>query len=592
MFNIIVKHSWKEYNTQGEGKPKFMLTSNGAYFYNNPNSKFQGLYFPIKNDEHSWSLFKVIDHILIDSEIKSIINNFDNYEVKTDKGSIKISFENNVLLLDMDYSGKLIFSLDMREVYEYDEHGRVYEFERENNNIVIEYTKYLNNMLENVKYTKFLSIRTRLPHEKIMTWRKQHYSEDEKRQSNPYELYVFDAFSLECKGKEKIYISFSSDKKEAINNLNKEINSKYDFVECEVNQFSFNCAWKSILDLYVDFDNNKGYYAGLPWFFQIWTRDEAISLKALIDMKKYDIAKNILLNRIHEINDKGRVPNRFPYSNLGTADGTGWVFKRIYDLLLTIKNNEPFEEYFGEKDLHYINRQLKYSIVETRKLIDDFLVKNQALETWMDTFYNGDNREGYRIEIQALWLAMLKLSNFLDELLKENIVYKTLEKNTADKVKEKFYLGGILKDGASDSTIRPNVFLAYYLYPELLNNEEWELVFDKSLDKLWLEWGGLSTIDKSSKLFCPNYTGENNMSYHRGDSWYFINNIAAVCLKKLNSKKYQGFINKIISASEKDLLYLGVIGRPSELSSASVQKAEASLFQLWSAATFIELIKS
>lgn len=588
---VIVKHSYKEFNSQGEGKPKFMLTSNGSYFYNNPNSKFQGLYFPIKNDSQNWTLFKVIDHIQIDSEIKTIINNFNNYEIKTDKGNIKFSFDNKVLILDLDYKGKLIFSLDMREVYEYDQDGRVYEFERENNNIIIEYTKYLNNMLENINYTKFLSVRTRCKHEKIMQWRKQYYSEDEKRQSNPSELFVFDAFSLDCDGKDIIKISFSNDKKIAINNLNNEIKPDYNFIDTKENQLAFNCAWKSILDLYVDFDNNKGFYAGLPWFFQIWTRDEAISMKSVIQMKKYDMAKSILLNRIHSLNDKGRVHNRFPYSDLGTADGTGWVFKRIFDLILAIQKNEPFEEYFSSNDLNYIDRQLKSAIQETRKLNNEVLIKNQALETWMDTSYKEDNRDGFRIEIQTLWLVMLKLSNYLDELLKRQVVYNALEKNTKEKVKQEFFANGILKDGKNDPTIRPNMFLAYYLYPDLLENSEWEIVFDNSLEKLWLDWGGFSTIDKTSELFCKDYSGENNISYHRGDSWFFINNIAAICMKRLNNEKYIKYIEKIIEASIKDILYNGVIGRPSELSSASQLKAEASLFQLWSAATLIELLE-
>jgi glycogen debranching enzyme len=589
VLNIIIKHSWKDYNAQGEGKPKFILTSNGAYFYNNPNSKFQGLYYPIKNDEHNWTLFKVIDHIQIDSEIKTITNFFTHIELKTDKGSIGIKFENDVLHLDLDYDGELTFTLDMRESYEHEDKGRVYEFEREKNNIILEYTKYFNNMLENISYTKFLSIRTRFDHEKVMEWRLQHYSEDEKRQSNPYELYVFDAFKLKCKGKDTIKISFSDEKKNAINNLNKEIKPQYDFIEREKDSIEYNCAVKSLLDLYVDFANNKGFYAGLPWFFQIWTRDESISMKSIIDLKKYDLAKQILLRRIHLISESGRIPNRFPYSKLGTADGTGWTFKRIHELILKIKENEPFEEYFSFKDLNYIDRQLKKSIQLSRKDTNDFLIKNQPLETWMDTSYGDDVRDGYRIEIQALWLSMLKLSNYLDELLKHKPTYKTLEKNTREKVKSEFFTGEILKDGSNDNTIRPNVFLAHYIYPELLFNEEWEKVFDNSLSKLWLEWGGLSTIDKSSNLFCDRYSGENNKSYHRGDSWFFVNNIAAISLKRINFEKYKEKIEKIISASGKDMLYHGVIARPSELSSAIELTADASLHQLWSAATFIEL---
>jgi glycogen debranching enzyme len=209
----------------------------------------------------------------------------------------------------------------------------------------------------------------------------------------------------------------------------------------------------------------------------------------------------------------------------------------------------------------------------------------------MDTSFNGDTRAGFRIEIQALFLSALSFKSFLDTMNGEKPSYAELEEKTKTSVKEAFFYNGMLKDGKDDSTVRPNIFLAYYLYPQLLNEEEWSQAFDYSLARLYLPWGGLATIDKSSQLFCPSYTGEDNRSYHRGDSWFFINNIAAICLMRLNKIRYKSYIEKIIFASANDTLYKGIIGRPSELSSALIQSAEGSLFQLWSAATFIELLR-
>ncbi|MBN2457681.1 hypothetical protein JXB31_00955, partial [Candidatus Woesearchaeota archaeon] len=54
-------------------------------------------------------------------------------------------------------------------------------------------------------------------------------------------------------------------------------------------------------------------------------------------------------------------------------------------------------------------------------------------------------------------------------------------------------------------------------------------------------------------------------------------------------KRYKGYVEKIVKASTEDILYRGIIGHGSELSSARSQKAEASLCQAWSASTFIEL---
>ena len=270
------------------------------------------------------------------------------------------------------------------------------------------------------------------------------------------------------------------------------------------------------------------------------------------------------------------------------------MFKRIYDLIITLKEkNKPIEEYLSQNDFHFIRDQLKKSIEAHKKnYAENLLIKNDINETWMDTNYEDKGRKGIKIEIQALWLAMLKLINYLDEeLLKQQPEYKELEQQTKSKVKELFYDTNILKDGKDDPTVRPNIFLAYYVYPKLLDNEEWEKVFDISLTKLWLDWGGLTTIPKDSPLFCDNYSGEDTKSYHRGDSWFFVNNMAALSLLKVNKEKFKEHIEKIINASTTDMLYNGVIGRPSELSSASELKGEASIFQLWSAATYIELLR-
>jgi len=102
--------------------------------------------------------------------------------------------------------------------------------------------------------------------------------------------------------------------------------------------------------------------------------------------------------------------------------------------------------------------------------------------------------------------------------------------------------------------------------------------------------GGIATINKHHPSFKDTYSGENPESYHNGDSWYFINNITAICLNRLDKKLYKKYINKILKSSTDDILYNGFIGHASELSSAKEFSSEASLCQAWSAATYIELI--
>ncbi len=580
---------------------KFILTNKGGYFYFSKDSKYRGLYYLEKKDENSWTLFKTIDDINFNCEDKVILNKLNNVERHTNKGILKYYFLNDSFVIETDVKGEINFNLDMREIYEFDDKGRIYDIYYKKGCIIIEYKKFWDNQLESTNYTRYLAIKTNIGNfEKILKWKEQNYKEDEIRKSFPWKLYIFDALSLKCNRKSRIVISFASSMETALMNVKKSFNqgltekTEAKKINTTIERvFSYNLALKSLDDLYVKFNNYEGFYAGLPWFFQFWTRDEAISLKALINNDRLEIVKKILFEKIENIGDEGRIQNRVPFAELATADGTGWVFKRVLDMIeKTKEKNLPLDTIFTQEELYLLRRQLKKSIdAYISNFSTDFLIKNNPNETWMDTSYNNDTREGFRIEIQALWLSMLKLSNLLDQDSQKNEEYKELEEKTKQKIRENFFEGYRLKDGKDDSTIRPNVFLAHYIYPELLTKEEWENVFDNSLDKLWLEWGGLSTIQKDSPLFFSNYTGEDNKSYHRGDSWFFINNIAAICLNKINKEKYNSYIDKIIDASSKDILYFGIIGRPSELSSASSKKAEGSLFQLWSAATFVELME-
>lgn len=559
-----------------------MLTCNGAYFYNNAKSKYRGLYFP--NEE---SLFKTIDFINI-QEITSINYNGDHIEVVSKRGIIRFRFSKNVLFMDCDYKGELLFTLDVRDIYDFEDKGRIYNI-TEGKNVCVEYKKFSDNQLENISFSKYLLIKTTSKAERIEKWREEFYEEDEARNSNPARLYVYDAFKIKCNGTDRIKIAFGDN----INETEKRLDTDYE--QMEVKTFSqkklqdedaiaYHFAAKSVYDLDVE---NKGLYAGLPWFFQVWTRDEAISLKALIDLKDYDFCRLRLMEMIKHIGMDGKIPNRFPNSTLATADGTGWVFFRLHELMIKAEETKMMEQFFSKKNVEFIREQVRTSI--ERHKPENLLIRNNALETWMDTSYENDTREGFRIEIQALWLATLRFSNYLDRISGRKEAYSDTEKGTRKKVREMFYSSGKLKDGSSDETIRPNVFLAHYVYPQLLEKEEWENVFDNALDKLWLEWGGLASIDKKSKLFCPEYTGENNKSYHRGDSWFFMNNIAAICLNSIDRKKYEDKIEKIKAASKRDILWKGILGRSSEISSAKEQRAEGSLFQLWSCATYIEL---
>ena len=358
-------------------------------------------------------------------------------------------------------------------------------------------------------------------------------------------------------------------------------------------RFAYKCSLKALDDLIVEINGFKGIYAGLPWFFQVWTRDEAISLGGLLAEKKYEVVKDILMRTSQNILPDGRIGNRMPSSDLGSADGVGWVFKRVADSYAALNSKGTLLDFWEDNEISEITLRLKNSLEKIlRYYVKHGVTINRKKETWMDTDPGNDAREGARIEIQALTLCMIKLAKDLCKHIDDpdQKRYALIEKEMRKTVKKHFYKKGVLYDGVGDSTIRPNIFIAYYVYPDLLSKREWKQVFKDALQSLWLSWGGLSTIDKKSHLYCDEYTGMDDESYHRGDSWYWVNNIAAICLYRVDKKFFSRHITKILEASTEEILRLGVLGSHAEVSSAKEQGSEGALSQAWSSATYIEMI--
>jgi glycogen debranching enzyme len=645
----------------------------------------KGHYFsiPIKPDEsisnfngwfnilgNEYMMYKSIDNIYLDDESvmtpKEFINNFSDVERIYDIAKEKFMIVKNGLIYDVSAHKNIHINIDLdfRRIFDYDDKGRIYTLYKENIHykegknfvdndlIIIEYKKYSDDSLTVLKEKFFLCIfGIGNTYEVVDRWMKKAYEYDKSRGSKN-EFYIYKALKTLCKSYSRLIFTFAPDKDEAREKLldilhnQKTINDVYhNYVDDYLSQkfqlsettgteiaMGYANALHALDGMNVSFNMSHkktfGIWAGLPWFFQFWARDELISLRSLMLVDKKEFAKIILSRHINDILPDGRIPNIYPSAGLGSADGVGWLFKRIYDFIVLLDESGDFSNHINLFELKYFRERLQFSIKQLlANYYIDGLIKNAPLETWMDTYSEDDNREGFRIEIQALFLSMLRLMNMLNNMLANKFVkknnklvnvttnefdYRKLERDFARTVRERFLRKLTINDEAGTKevlmlndgyncsnaeVIRPNIFLTYYLYSDLLHNEEWESVFDYAIEKLWLKWdlgrkdgGGLSTIDKTHRLYNAFYTGQNNKSYHRGDSWFFINNIAAIALYRLNKDKYFSYVKNILNGSTEDILYSGFIGYASEVSSGAVFKPGGCFCQAWSIATYIELI--
>ncbi|MFH1399064.1 MAG: amylo-alpha-1,6-glucosidase [Candidatus Woesearchaeota archaeon] len=553
------------------GDARLLLSCQGSYFMLGSGnlSRYDGYFF---FDKDEMEMYKVVEDLGL--PVDKIVNTFDGAEI----GNSRFVLSEKGLRIDTKMPVSV--NLDCRKSYDLRQWGRDYEI-IDDECIIVKFTKRTDYREDKtngvVEYERYIAIKHNGKHEKIGAWIQKHYEYDRQRNSAPFERYVFQALKIDA---ERVAVCVAKDlqlAKQLVNEVFAQSSAKGALKkmakEEEVN-FAYLCAKQSLDNLVVD----NRILAGLPWFFQFWARDEAIAVGALLKQKDKQ-AKGILFSELGNIQLNGRIPNRMPASGLDAADTNGWCVLRMQQLV-DKKELDSTESKFLMAKLEYIFSRIDLNFVE------QYLVFNSPQETWMDTVENGDNREGARIEIQALQLCFYKL---LYSISKQDR-FVELAKNLKARVKHEFFNGEMLADGLGDFTVRPNLFIAFYAYPDLLSKPEWIAVFDNALKRLWLEWGGLASIDKESNLFHPMHTGEDNHSYHRGDSWFWLNNLAAICMYRLDKYRYWDHIQKILRASTNEILWMGAVGHHAEISSAFAEQSRGCLCQAWSVGMYIELV--
>ncbi|MEA1924847.1 MAG: amylo-alpha-1,6-glucosidase [Candidatus Altiarchaeota archaeon] len=591
---LVHKIGEKTVSRETDKETSFLLTNNRlgyTYFSNQPllgrQSRYMGVFFPVNK-----SLFRVLAELRPDRDfhVRGFVNKF--YRVERElTGNREVFFmpsKLNSLVYRLRRREPIRLCLDVRPSYEPDAFGRFYKLSEVDGKLLVEYTKR-NPESGEQEYLLYIAVKTgKLDYEKICRWKPVNYELDGERNSPPVKLSVYDLARIRAK---KLVISFSPNKNKALNeadyvyeNLRKLEDKQRRYVGETAGDsklggelfFAYSACKLSLDQLTVD----GRIRAGLPWFFQIWSRDELLSMKHLSPVDK----KRIIYSYLDRVQEDGRIPNIVGDDSGTNADSVGWLFKRL---------DECFAEFTLDEREHVLYRFMESISRLKENYISDVFLMNGPGETWMDTVCGGGGRPGYRIEIQSMLLRMYALGYRLTRLKKRDKssnLFSLLEEDLSRKVREHFWKKGMLLDGLGDQTARPNIFIAAYVYPEFLSKREWVECFRNTLSRLWLSWGGLSSIDKSSELFIGDHTGERPESYHRGDSWFFLNNMAALVLHRLGGGDFRSYVDAIVKASTDDILWDGMLGHHSELSSAALRESCGCGMQAWSSAMYLELI--
>ena len=161
--------------------------------------------------------------------------------------------------------------------------------------------------------------------------------------------------------------------------------------------------------------------AGYPWFLD-WGRDALIFVRGLIAAGKTDVVRDIL-KLFGQYEFEGTIPNMIQGENAGnrdTSDGPLWYCVACEELLKFEGSDAFLNMPCGKRSI----RQILFSIGHAymtgtpngiRMDSESGLIFSPAHFTWMDTnFPAGTPREGYPVEIQALWYATLSFLARID----------------------------------------------------------------------------------------------------------------------------------------------------------------------------------
>jgi len=170
-------------------------------------------------------------------------------------------------------------------------------------------------------------------------------------------------------------------------------------------------ALAQALDSYVVKRGNlKTVIAGYPWFLD-WGRDALIFTRGLIAAGRFDDARSVL-KQFGQFGKDGTLPNMIygdNAANRDTSDAPLWFCVACRELLLEEKSDAFLDETCGNRSVRQVLLSLGRRLVRGTAngiCMDDTsaLLFSPGHFTWMDTNYPaGTLRQGYPVEIQALW---------------------------------------------------------------------------------------------------------------------------------------------------------------------------------------------
>jgi starch synthase (maltosyl-transferring) len=191
----------------------------------------------------------------------------------------------------------------------------------------------------------------------------------------------------------------------------------------------------------------KSVIAGYPWFLD-WGRDTFICARGLLAAGMIDEVAQILVTFARFEKD-GTLPNTIfgeDASNRDTSDAPLW-FAVVCEEVAAMKGHDFYQTRVGNGDITILDTLLdiakNYQRGTPNRIRMDpasALIWSPSHFTWMDTNYPASTpREGYPVEIQALWVRLLRQLARIDQP-RNHAAWSQLAKQALESIESLFWM--------------------------------------------------------------------------------------------------------------------------------------------------------
>jgi starch synthase (maltosyl-transferring) len=378
-------------------------------------------------------------------------------------------------------------------------------------------------------------------------------------------------------------------------------------------------------DYIVKRDDSLTIIAGYPWFLD-WGRDTLICLRGLIAAGMLEPARDIL-SQFARFEERGTIPNMIrghELSNRDTSDAPLWFFIACADYMRATRSDDLLAMDCGGRPLRHVLLSIGTHYRQgtpngIRMDPSSGLVFSPSHFTWMDTNHPaGTPRQGYPIEIQALWHAALQLLARIDpagqwaeleHLVQDAIIrhYLRPEGFLADCLHAT--AGTPAAQAAADDALRPNQLFAITLgaitrrdiAEKILTHTE-ELIIpggmrtlaDRPVEHPLPIQNNGNMLNDPNHPYWGHYEGDEDTrrkpAYHNGTAWAWLLPIYAESLIKTYGDHAKPRAQAILGSCS-EILNVQCIGQLNEIIDGSMPHTLRGCgAQAWSITEFYRVL--